>query len=151
VFLAEAVKEKDYLKESITKLCNRVKWLSITIDVSDAKLNKELVINKLEELDKLYKDYQKYKIIVTRAKAKIVLNLNDDEFSIADAENLVEVLEDKLLFFETLITTVEGSNSGPSNMVCVDLKNIDNDVTLLRSDIRAIEQSIERVLWSTEI
>lgn len=151
MFLAEAVKEKDYLKESITKLCNRVKWLSITIDVSDAKLNKELVINKLEELDKLYKDYQKYKIIVTRAKAKIVLNLNDDEFSIADAENLVEVLEDKLLFFETLITTVEGSNSGPSNMVCVDLKNIDNDVTLLRSDIRAIEQSIERVLWSTEI
>jgi hypothetical protein len=96
VFLAEAIREKDYFSDSISRLQNRIMWLSVASKESDSKLNKELLDNKLEELDKLYKEYQKYSIIVTRAKATIKIKLNEDEFSIADAENLVEVLKYKL-------------------------------------------------------
>ena len=54
MFLAEAVKEKDYLKESITKLCDRIQWLSTTVDELDAKLtdNKNVIISKISESHK---------------------------------------------------------------------------------------------------
>jgi len=151
VFLAEAAKEKVYLGESIELLRNRILWLSVATNESVSELNKELVDNKLEELDKLYKDYQKYVIIITRAKATIKIKLNDGEFSIADAENLVEVLENKLLFFTSLASKAEGSSSGPSNIVCVKIKDIDKQIAFLRQDIKTIKTAIEKAEWSIEI
>ena len=151
MFLAEAVKEKVYLNESIESLRNRILWLSVTTNESKSELNKELVDNKLEELDKLYKDYQKYVIIITRAKATIKIKLNDGEFSIADAENLVKVLKDKLLFFTSLTGKAEGSITGPSNIICVDMKDIDKQIDMLGRDIKTIEIAIDKAKWSVEI
>lgn len=151
MFLAEAVREKDYFSDSINRLQNRIKGLSVALKESDSKLNKELLDNKLEELDKLYKEYQKYSIIVTRAKAAIKIKLNEDEFSIADAENLVEVLKYKLEFFTDLVIKSEGSNLDPSNIVCTDLKKLDKNIEALRKDIRIIESGISKATWSIEI
>jgi hypothetical protein len=151
VFLAEAIKEKVYIEESICKVRNRILWLSVAINESDYKLNKELVDNKLEELDKLYKDYQKYVIIITRAKAKVRIKLNEGEFSIADAENLVGVLKNKLEFFNSLTGKAEGLFDGPSNTVCIDMKDLDKQIELLRQDVRTMEMAIDRAAWGVEI
>jgi hypothetical protein len=151
VFLAEAIREKDYFSDSISRLQNRIMWLAVASKESDSKLNKELLDNKLEELDKLYKEYQKYSIIVTRAKATIKIKLNEDEFSIADAENLVEVLKYKLEFFTGLVKKSEGSDIDPSNIICINFKSVDKNIEALRKDIRIIESGISKATWSIEI
>ena len=152
MFLAEAIKEKVYLNESIEILRNRILWLSVATNESDSKLNSELIDNKLTELDKLYKEYQQHSIIIQRAKAAIKIKLNDGEFSIADAENLVGVLKDKLLFLVSLTGRAEGSSSkDPSNVVCIEMKDIDKQVAFLRQDVKAIEVAIDKAKWSVEI
>lgn len=151
MFLAEAIKEKDYIYRSICRIHNRIKWLSVTTNESDFKLNSELINNKLKELEKLYSEYQKYSIIVQRAKATVNIKINDNEFSIVDAEILLEVLKDKLQSFKDLIENAEGSSCDPSNRVCLNLKELDEKTNDLEHDIKTISVSIERSLWSTEI
>ena len=151
MFLAEAIKEKDYIKKSIDRLHNRILWLSVTTSESDSKLNSELINNKLEELEKLYKEYQKYSIITQRAKGAVKIKLNDGEFSIADAESLIQVLKNKLECFQSLIEKVEGSNTDPSNIVCLNIKDIDIKTDMLEKDIKTIRLSVDKSLWGFEI
>ena len=63
MYLAEAIKEKDFIEKSIIQLCDRIMDLSVTTDDVDVKLNRELVKQKVKDLDELYKKSQRYSII----------------------------------------------------------------------------------------
>ncbi|RLI65244.1 MAG: hypothetical protein DRO67_02920, partial [Candidatus Asgardarchaeum californiense] len=102
MYLAEAIKEKDFIEESINQLWDRIKELSVSTDDGGVKLNKELVKQKVKDLENLYKESQRYNIIIDRSKVVSKIKLNDDEFSIADAENILESMRAKLDFFNTL-------------------------------------------------
>jgi hypothetical protein len=151
MYLAEAIKEKDFIEESINQLCDRIKELSVSTDDADVKLNKEFVKNKVKELENLYKESQRYSIIVDRAKVVSKIKLNDDEFSIADAENILESMRDKLDFFNVIKYHIEKYNLISQTFVCIDLEEIHAKIKGIMSDIRTIENSIERTLWNTEV
>lgn len=152
MYLAEAIREKDFVAESIKFLCNRIKELSVSSHESDIKLNQELVKNKVKELENLYKEFQKYSIIISRAKVIATIKLNDEDFSIADAESILESVRDRLGYFEDLLSNINiESNRSSQTNVCVNVEDIYTKIYQLRSDVRTIENSIERVLWATEV
>ena len=151
MYLAEAIREKDFLYDSIDGLCGRIRELSVTADDGDVKLNKELAKNKVKELENLYKEWQKYVIIVARAKVASRIKLNDEDFSIADAENILESMRDKLDFLEGLIIHLEAFNLAPQKFICMSLEDIHSKVKNLKSDIRTIENSVERSSWNIEV
>jgi len=151
MYLAEAIKEKDFINDSISSLCGRIIELSISTDDADIKLNKELVKNKVKELENLYKEMQKYAVIIARAKVASRIKLNDEDFSIADAENIIESMRGKLEFFEDLLGHLDSNALSPQKYVCVDLEELHTKYKNLRLDIKTIENSIERSLWSIEV
>lgn len=151
MYLAEAIREKDYIQEIIDGLCGRIRELSVSSDDADVKLNKELAKNKVKELENLYKEWQKYVIIIARAKAASRIKLNDEDFSIADAENILESMRDKLDFFESIIIHLEVFNLAPQKFICMDLEEVHYRIKNLKSDIKAIENSIDRSLWNIEV
>jgi len=151
MYLAEAIKEKDFIEESINQLWDRIKELSVSTDDGDVKLNKELVKQKVKDLENLYKESQRYSIIVDRAKVVSKIKLNDDEFSIADAENILDSMRDKLDFFNALKYHVEKHNLSSQTFICVDLEDLHSKIKGIMADIRTIENSIERTLWNTEV
>lgn len=151
MYLAEAIREKDFIITSIDDLCDRIRELSVSTDETDVKLNTELAKNKVKELENLYKEGQKYAVIIARAKVASRIKLNDEDFSIADAENILELMRDKLDFLEGLRVLLEGSNLNPQKSICMDLEDLHNRIRNIRSDIRTIENSIERSLWTIEV
>ena len=151
MYLAEAIKEKVFIHESITDLSSRIKELSVSADDTDVKLNKELVKNKVKELENLYKEWQRYAIIIARAKTVSKIKLNDEDFSIADAEKFLDSMRAKLDFLKNLNNHVDKFSLTPQNFTCVDLEDIHDKIRNLLADIRAVESSIERSLWSIEV
>lgn len=151
MYLAEAIREKEFIDDSISLLGNRIKGLSVSTDINDVKLNKELTKNKVKELENLYKEFQKYSIIVSRAKAITKIKLNDDDFSIADAEHILKTMRTKLGYIERLIEIAETGTFGPPTYICLDTEDLIIRVNQLRSDIKTIENSIERSTWATEV
>ena len=151
MYLAEAIREKDYIQEVINGLCGRIRELSVSSDDADVKRNIELTENKVKELENLYKEWQKYVIIIARAKVASRIKLNDENFSIADAENILESMRDKLDFFESIIIHLEMFNLDPQKFICMDLEEIHSKIKNLKSDIKAIENSVDRSLWNIEV
>jgi len=151
MYLAEAIKEKDFIEKSIIQLCDRIMDLSVTTDDVDVKLNRELVKQKVKDLDELYKKSQRYSIIIDRAKVVSKIKLNEDEFSIADAENILESMRSKLYFFNSIKQYIEKYNLDSGAFVCIDFEDLYVKIEGIMSDIRAIENSIERTLWNIEV
>jgi len=151
MYLAEAIREKDYIQEVLDGLCDRIRELVVSTDEVDIKLNKELAKNKVKELENLYKEWQKYIIIIARAKVISKIKLNDEDFSIADAENILDSMRDKLSFFESLITHLEEFNLDSQKFICMDLEEVHSKVKHLKSDVRTIENSVDRSLWNIEV
>jgi len=151
VYLAEAIKEKDLIIESINDLCKRINNISVANDGADIKLNKELLKNKIKELENLYKECQKYMIIIDRAKTISKIKLNEEEFSIADAENILKVMGDKLDFFCKLGDTNEHARLYSQGFVCVDVEDLYLKIRNLKTDIHSIKNSVERSMWIIEV
>ena len=151
MYLAEAIKEKDFIEESINQLWDRIKELSVSSDDGDVKLNKDRVKQKVKDLENLYKESQRYSIIVDRAKVVSKIKLNDDEISIADAENILDSMRDKLDFFNALKYHVEKFNLNSQTFICIDLEDLHLKIKGIMTDIRTIENSIERTLWNIEV
>jgi len=151
MYLAEAIKEKEFIENSIDSLCDRIRNLSVVTDESIVKLNIELVKNKVKELENLYKELQKYTIIIDRAKSKSVIVLNGENFSIADAENILETMGLRLEFLDDILRHTESSSLSPKHNSCVNSIEIENKINSLRDDIKIIEMSIDRSLWNIEV
>lgn len=151
MYLAEAIKEKNFISEKVCGLYNRVKDLSVSTDDKDIKLNKQLIETKIGELENLYKEFQKYSIIISRAKVSAVIKLNDDEFSIADAENILESMGVKLNHYEELLSNIQRFRYNSQIFICVDEEFLYERIRNIRSDIKTIENSIARASWTVEV
>ncbi len=151
MYLAEAIKEKVFIEKSIDALCDRIRELSVSADDADVKLNKGLAKNKIKELETLHKEWQRYAITISRAKVVSKIKLNDEEFSIADAETILESMGDRLDYLEGLIIHIEAFNLTPQKFVCMDLEDLHSKANNIRADIRSIGNSVERSLWNIEV
>jgi hypothetical protein len=60
-------------------------------------------------------------------------------------------MRDKLDFLEGLIIHLEAFNLTPQKFVCMDLEDIHSKVRNIKTDIRTIENSVERSLWNIEV
>ena len=60
MFLAQAIKEKDYIKESIKSVKDYIKNCMAVRDKTEFKVNKTLIEGHLEDLKELYKKYQQF-------------------------------------------------------------------------------------------
>ena len=151
MYLAEAIKEKDLVSKRMNWLYSRIKDLSISTDDTDIKLNQKLAETKVKDLENLYKEFQKYSIVISRAKVIAKIKLNDEEFSIADAENILEAMRVKLSYYEELVDHIRKFSSDPQTFLCMDLEMVHDKINSTISDIKSIEISIERALWIIEV
>ena len=99
MLLAEAIKEKDYIIESIRNLKNH-------IIVMDADGDADIIGKYMKELDELYNRYQKFFISVERSKNLAFIKLNYTKVSLADDFVIKEYMEYKLKVYEDIFSGV---------------------------------------------
>ena len=118
MLLAEANREKDYIKQSIDSLSGYIQTLMTVQDKTEFKMNKTLIEGRLEELKELYKKYQQFSVTIERAKAKASIKVNDTKLSLLDATAVRNAMNSKLETFEDLMDYAYGKNG--HSLLCVD-------------------------------
>jgi len=141
MLLAEAIKEKDYIKESIRNLQNH-------IVVMDADGDPGIADKYMKELDELYKRYQKFSISIERSKVSTSIKLNKTQVSLVDAFVIKESMEYKLKVYEGILHGIlrkEGDEQGQINP-----DRLFEEMEKIRLDIKTIEGEIDYALWQIE-
>jgi len=141
MLLAEAIKEKDYIKESIRNLQNH-------IVVMDADSDTGIADKYMKELDELYKRYQKFSISIERSKVSTSIKLNKTQVSLVDAFVIKESMEYKLKVYEGILHGIlrkEGDEQGQINP-----DRLFEEMEKIRLDIKTIEGEIDYALWQIE-
>jgi hypothetical protein len=151
MLLAEAVKEKEYYRDMIASLTKHLKNYSIAPREQVAQYKRDIVIKQLESLEASFKEYQKYCILIARSESRVVIKLNDEDFSLLDAEQLLISLKNKLAVFIDLLDNASSELNIHGGVMCLDENRLLEKITKLRVDIKTIESSIEKVMWSFEI
>ncbi len=151
MYLAELIKEKDYIENSIYDLRDHILNLVVIKDKSDYKLTKSALEKRLEELDNLHDKYRQFSVSIERAKAKIILKVNDTELSLNDAITLKNSMENKLRSFEYILdnTTALGKEGG--SILCIDVDDIFQKIEGIRLDIKTLESEIDFAIWTAEV
>jgi hypothetical protein len=150
MLLAELIREKDYIKESILHLRAHIEDLVLVRDKVDAKSNIALIDERLDELKELYKKYQQYAVTISRATTQTVIKVNETELSLSDAIVIKEVMEHKLRELNLLLGTVI-SASTTGGIVCLDVNDVFGELDEVRSDIKALGIKIDQASWNTEV
>ena len=136
MLLAEAIAEKEYIKESIRDLQNYITALSFEGD-------QDSISKYIEELDELYKRYQKFSISIDRTKNSTVIKLNDTELNLSDAYIIHESMEYKLSVYESILDqNFEREGIYPKIL----LKELEK----ARLDAKTIGTEINYALWNVE-
>lgn len=150
MLLAELIREKDYIKESISSLRAHIEDLVLVRDKMDAKSNRVYIDEWLDELKGLYKKYQQYAVTTERATAQTTIKVNETELSLSDAIAIKEVMEHKLCELNLLLECVvkAGTKDG---IVCLDSEDLLNEINEVRADIKALGLKIDRASWETEV
>ena len=144
MLLAEALIEKEYIEESIDGVNEYIYNLLKYTD--RAKLSKDIIEKGFEELDTLYREYQRFAISISRVESQAMIKINDTELSLRDCRIMEDAMYEKLSNLESIL---EGSwNSGPGDIVC---GNIMAAIEEIRLDIKTIDTKIEAALWNTEV
>jgi len=143
MFLAEAIKEKDYIDESIRNLQHHITIMSTIVD-------EDTVNGYMKELDELYNRYQKFSISIERSKNSAFIKLNDTKVSLSDAFVIKESMEYKLKVYENIISDVliYAKESGEES--CLDLDYLFGETEKIRLDIKTIGGEIDYALWRIE-
>ncbi len=150
MLLAELIREKDYIKESISSLRAHIEDLVLVRDKMDAKYNIASIDEQLDELKELYKKYQQYAVTTERATAQTTIKVNETELSLSDAIVIKEVMEHKLCELNLLLECVvkAGTKEG---IVCLDAAEILREINEVRADIKALGLKIDKASWETEV
>ncbi len=150
MLLAELIREKDYIKESISMLRAHIEDLVLVRNKMDAKSNRDSIDERLDELKELYKKYQQYAVTTERATAQTTIKVNDTELSLSDAIVIKEVMEHKLCESNLLLECVvkAGTKDG---IVCLDAVEVLSEINEVRADIKALGLKIDRASWETEV
>ncbi|KKM97163.1 hypothetical protein LCGC14_1170910 [marine sediment metagenome] len=150
MLLAELIREKDYIKESISNLRAHIEDLVLVRDKMDAKSNRASIDELLDELKELYKKYQQYAVTTGRATAQTTIKVNETELSLSDAIVIKEVMEHKLCELNLLLEYVvkAGTKEG---IICLDSVEVLDEINGVRADIKALGLKIDRASWETEV
>lgn len=150
MLLAELIREKDYIRESILMLRAHIEDLVLVHDKGDAKSNRAFIDERLDELKELYKKYQQYAVTTGRATAQATIKVNETELSLSDAIVIKEVMEYKLHELNLLLECVirAGTKEG---IVCLDAAEILSEINEVRADIKALGLKIDKASWETEV
>jgi hypothetical protein len=146
MYLAEAIKERDYLKKSIDFLTKFVGNVLVSSDRSSYRSVKSLIDSKREELNELYTRYQQLDVAIARVKAKTIIKVNDTELSIMDACTIRDIMKDKEQKLESVFNMVV-----QNDFEVLELSGLLDDVKDLGLDIKSIESKIEYAQWYTEV
>lgn len=149
MLLAEAIREKDYIKESIDSLGGYIQTLMVVQDKTEFKTNKTLIEGRLEELKELYKKFQQFSVTIARAKAKASIKVNDTKLSLLDAVSIKEVMNLKLLSFEMLLSFSE--IKAGTGVLCVDTDELFKEIENIKIDIKTLDSEIEYAYWNIEV
>ncbi len=150
MLLAELIREKDYIRESISNLRAHIEDLVLVRDKIDAKSNRASIDERLDDLKELYKKYQQYAVTTERATVQMTIKVNDIELSLSDAIVIKEVMEHKLHELNLLLECVvkAGTKEG---IVCLGAAEIVIEINEVRAEIKALGLKIDRASWETEV
>jgi len=146
MYLADAIRERDYLKKSIDVLTRFISLVLVSSDKSSYRSLKSLIDSKREELDELYMRYQQLEVAIARVKAKTIIKVNDTELSILDASVILDIMKSKELKLKNIFDVAIQDNF--ENWEFYDLLGELEDI---RSDIKSMESKIEYAQWYTEV
>jgi hypothetical protein len=142
--LAEAIKEKDFIEDSIYALQQHIVNTSVLENATDAKTLTALIKNRFEELRNLYKKYQNFCISIERAKAAAFIEVQSNKLSLLDALVIKQVFENKLRI-------LEGIYEHSLKNSCVDLNDLFKELESIRLDIKTLGTEIEFATWEVEV
>jgi len=142
MLLAEAIREKDYIENSIYNLGKHIGNLLSVKDKTEFRSNKTLIDSRLDELEDLYKRYQQFSVRIQMAKAKAIIKVNDSELNMLDAEALCEVFRSKIGIFTSII-----NNASMHAMS----DGIFDSMEETRLDLKTIESEIQFATWKVGI
>jgi hypothetical protein len=142
--LAEAIKEKEFIEDSIHSLQHHIVNTSGVESTTDFKTLATLIKSRFEELRNLYSRYQNFCVSVERAKAGAFIEVQSNKLSLLDAFVIKQVFEIKL---HTLESIYEHSLKNS----CVDLNDLFKEIEVARLDIKTLSVEIEYALWEVEV
>jgi len=151
MLLAEAIREKDYIEESIDGLEDYIKNLMVVKDKTEFKINKTLIEGRLEELKDLYKKYQQFSVTIERAKARASIKVNDTTLSLLDAVAIKTVMDLKLCSFSSLLMYASANNRNSDGVLCIDMDELFKGLENIRIDIKTLNSEIEYAYWNIEV
>ena len=149
MLLAEAIREKDYIKESIDSLEGYIQTLMVVQDKTEFKINKTLIEGRLEELKELYKKFQQFSVTIARAKAKASIKVNDTKLSLLDAVSVKEAMNLKLSSFEMLLSSTDVKAG--TGVLCIDADELFREIESIKVDIKTLDSEIEYAYWNIEV
>jgi len=144
MLLSEAIKEKDYIEESIVNLREYIESTLLVEDKTEFKMNKTLIDGRIQELKDACRKYQQFSVTIQRAKADAIIKVNDTELSVLDAEVIKGSMEKKLESFESLLGTAIDNN-------CANTEELFNKVEAMRADIKILGSEIDYATWHVEV
>lgn len=151
MFLAELIKEKDYIEDSIDSLKDHILDLVVAKDKTDYKINKSIVDERLEELNELYKKYQQFSVTLERTEASTAIKANGTELSLADASIIKGILESRLQSFEYILDNSIYREKKGEGILCIDIDEVFKEIEKLKRDIKTLESQIDFATWQTEV
>lgn len=151
MYLAELIREKDYIESSIHDLREHILHLAILRDKSDYKENKFNLDQRLKELEALHLKYQQFSVSIERAKAKTKIKVNDTELSLIDAITLKESMGYKLQSLEYILDTVVRFERKGEGILIIDSDGLFDLIEEARLDIKTMESQIDTAIWKTEV
>lgn len=151
MLLAELIKEKDYIEESINHVREYISSTLSVYDTTEFKLNKSLIDSKIEELQDLCTKHQQFSVTVERAKAKSVIKVNDTEISLLDAISIKDSMVRKLDALHYISDAAIRENARGDVLLCVDIDVLFEKMREIRSDINALESKILHATWNVEV
>jgi len=151
MFLAQAIKEKDYIKESIKSVKDYIKNCMAVRDKTEFKVNKTLIEGHLEDLKELYKKYQQFSVTIERAKAKSSIKVNDTQLTLLDAVSVRDAMYFKLRSFEDLMLRASSINAHNEGILCVDIDELFKEIENIKVDIKTLESEMEYAYWHIEV
>jgi len=151
MLLAELIKEKDYIEESINHVQEYISSTLSVYDRTEFKINKSLIDSKIEELRDLCAKHQQFSVTVERAKAKSVIKVNDTEINLLDAVSIKKSMVNKLEALRNISTAAIRANAEGDLLLCVDIDELFKEMSEVRSDINALESKITHATWNVEV
>ncbi len=149
MFLAEAIKEKDFIENEICSLRDHIVNISVDADKTDLRSLNASIKRRFDELSALYKKYQQFSVSVDRAKANAFIELqsaNNAKLSLSDAFILKDCLLHKLSSLKH-IYDISSTLDHPT----VDLEHVYAEMVSVKLDIKAIDREVDYAVWATEV